>query len=107
MNELTANLNEAVRRIVEQFQPEKVILFGSHARGEADERSDFDLVVLCNDFTDRWNHSLRIGRSLYGLRFPCDILVLSPDEFEAEKTMPGSVVVSAAQEGRVLYECAA
>ena len=40
-------INEAVRRLSERFRPERIILFGSYARGKADDKSDLDLLVIC------------------------------------------------------------
>ena len=102
-----AILNEATRRIVEQFHPVKVILFGSHARGEADERSDIDLIVLCETFDDRSELTTAMHRAMWGLKLPCDILVFTPQEYEHEQRFPGSVARYAAREAKVLYDRAA
>lgn len=99
--------SEATRRIVEQFHPVKVILFGSHARGEADERSDIDLIVLCESFTDRYELEARMYAAMRGIPYPVDLIVFTPEEFEVERTMVGTVACPAAREGKVVYERAA
>ena len=100
-------LNEATRRLIEQFDPLRIIIFGSHARGTADDRSDVDLIVLCDGFTDRWQIAMEMNRSLWGLKLPCDILVFTPQEYEKEQQYCGTVARYAAREGKVLYERAA
>jgi uncharacterized protein len=101
-----ATIQEAVRRIAEQFRPAKVILFGSWARHEADEQSDVDLIVVVDEVKDHLALATQMGKPLRGLKMPCDIVVLSVEEFEQERKLPGLVRV-AEREGRVVYERAA
>lgn len=102
-------LQEATRRLVERFHPVRIILFGSQARGTADDRSDVDLLVIAEvpPSSDRAELWLAMDRSLWGLRLPRDIVVLTPAEFERDRRIPGRVAHPAALEGRVLYERAA
>lgn len=100
-------LQEATRRLVERFKPKQVILFGSHARGTADERSDVDLLVICPIRGDRSELMLAMDRALKGLRLARDIVVLSPDEFDRDRCIPGTVARPAWLEGKVLYDSAA
>ncbi|MDW7712491.1 MAG: nucleotidyltransferase domain-containing protein [Deferrisomatales bacterium] len=97
-------LNKTVARLVEQFHPERVILFGSQARGTADSRSDVDLLVVCRDPGDRRALMTAMDRSLRGLPVATDIIVMTPDEFETDRRIPGTLARPAAREGRVLYE---
>jgi len=104
-----ATLNEATRRLVERFHPAAVILFGSQARGTADDRSDVDLLVVCplkpgEDRVDVW---LRMERSLWGLRLGRDIVLMTPEEYERLRRRPGTVAAYAHEEGKVLYASAA
>lgn len=99
-------LSEAVRRLVEGFSPQKVILFGSQARGTADPRSDTDLLVVCPIPGDRAQLALAMDRTLRGLRLARDIIVLSPEEYERDRLIPGTIARPASLEGRLLYECA-
>jgi predicted nucleotidyltransferase len=100
-------LTEATRRLVEQFRPLRIILFGSHARGTADARSDVDLLVICRPSVPRAALALAMDRALRGLRLPRDIVVLTPEEFERDRRIPGTVARPASLEGRVLYDSAA
>jgi uncharacterized protein len=101
-------LNEITRRLVDKFHPEAVILFGSQARGTADDRSDVDLLVLRCLRSDEERSSvwLEMERSLWGLRIGRDIVLMTPEEFEGLRNMPGSVAAYASSEGRVLYAAA-
>ena len=100
----TAILNSVRDRLVAGFHPERIILFGSQARQEADARSDLDLLVVCPFDGSRRALMLQMDRSLKGLGIARDILLLRPEEFERDKAIPGTVGRPASQEGIVLYE---
>ena len=97
-------LAEATQRLVAQFQPERIILFGSQARGTADARSDVDLLVVCPFAGSRRPLMAAMDRALRGLPIATDIVVLTPEEFAESAEIPGTVARPAAREGRVLYE---
>ena len=102
-----ATLRIATERLVAQFQPKRVILFGSQARGAADARSDVDLLVVCSLDTSRGSRrALRVAmdRALRGLDMATDIIVLTPEEFDRDRHIPGTVARPAWREGIVLYE---
>ncbi|MBI4313221.1 MAG: nucleotidyltransferase domain-containing protein [Candidatus Omnitrophica bacterium] len=96
-----------VRRIVEQFHPEKIILFGSHARGTAGPDSDVDLLVVMNVQGSRRQKATEIDISLADREIPLDLLVVTPEQFNRDRDMIGTVIRPAAREGKVLYERAA
>lgn len=94
-------LREIVRRIVEAVAPEKIILFGSAARGEMGPDSDIDLLVVAKgDHRDTWR---TINRSLRGTRVPEDIVVVEPDHLDRYKDRIGLIFRPALREGRVIY----
>ncbi len=97
-------IQEAARRIAEKFKPERIILFGSQAKGTADERSDIDLLVICRLTGRRRMVATEIDRSLRGLRIARDIVVLTPEEYERDKLIPGTIARPAFLEGTLLYE---
>jgi predicted nucleotidyltransferase len=97
-------LEEATRRLVERFHPQRIILFGSQARGMADDRSDVDLLVICPIRGRRRDLAFEMDRALVGLDLARDIVVLSPEEFEEDKEIPGTIARPAWLEGRVLYD---
>jgi predicted nucleotidyltransferase len=96
-------LNDAVNRLVAAAHPLKVILFGSHARGDADDHSDVDLLVIAVTVSDRYEEMVRLNRVLKGLLMPVDLLVVSEQEFEQRSATPGTVEHTARREGQVLY----
>ena len=100
-------LQEAAQRLVESFKPTRIILFGSQARGTADERSDVDLLVICPVSGSRRSLMVAMDRALKGLRIARDIVVLTPEEFERDRQIPGTVARPASLEGKVLYDSAA
>jgi len=98
-------LAEAIERLVSQFHPDQVILFGSQARRDADDRSDVDILVVCPIKGSRRALMVAMDRALRGLALARDIIVLTPEEFERDRHIPGTVARPAWLEGRVLYEC--
>jgi len=80
MNLVEATVERAGRALVEATAtPTKVILFGSRARGDADERSDFDFLVIEREVDDRFREMVRLGRILGRLLIPADVVVVSQD----------------------------
>lgn len=105
----TANSSESkeirqmVRRIVSEFAPERIILFGSHARGDAGPDSDVDLLVVMPVEGSSREKAVEIGVALHDIRIPKDIVVTTPEAFESRKEIVGTIERPAAREGRVLY----
>jgi predicted nucleotidyltransferase len=97
-------LNEVKHRLVDRFHPDKIILFGSQARGTADDRSDVDILVVCEASDGRRSLTLAMDRALWGLRLARDIVVLTPEEYERDRQIPGTIARPAWLEGRILYE---
>jgi predicted nucleotidyltransferase len=101
-------IDEMVRRIAERFAPDRIILFGSHARGDAREDSDVDLLVL---FPEVDNPHARAAE-LYAALIDCsalatDIVVSTTARFERYRNVVNTVYWPAAREGRIVYERAA
>ena len=97
-------LSQVKDRLVNGFHPEKIILFGSQARGTADDRSDVDILVVCSFEGKRRHLMLEMDRALRGLRLARDIMILTPEEFELDCHIPGTIARPAWKEGKVLYE---
>ncbi|MCL5104143.1 MAG: nucleotidyltransferase domain-containing protein [Armatimonadetes bacterium] len=97
-------LRSAVQRLAEGFHPEKIILFGSQARGTADAHSDVDLLVICPISGSRRKLMVEMDRALRGLGIARDIMVLTPEEYERDRAIVGTVARPASIEGKVLYE---
>jgi uncharacterized protein len=96
-------LAEVVRRVVEVADPDRIILFGSAARGQAGPDSDLDLLVVKSGVAHRRHLAQRIYRRLIGLEVPVDILVVTPEDIEAFKDEVGTIIGPALLEGREVY----
>ena len=93
----------AVERLVATARPKRIILFGSRARGDADVRSDVDLMVIKAHIVNRHEELVELDRALAGLTIPVDILLVSEAEFEERSAQAGTVERAAQREGWVLY----
>jgi predicted nucleotidyltransferase len=93
-----------VARIVERFVPLRVVLFGSHARGEANAGSDIDLLVVFPQVEDRRRLTVEIMNALADLPASKDVLVATPEEVIRARNLVGSALRSALKEGKILYE---
>lgn len=91
------------RIVVKRFAPEKVILFGSHARGEAGPDSDVDLLIVMQPKGRKSAQELEIRKALRAFRVPKDLVVTTPEDFAWRSKVPGTIERPAALEGRVLY----
>lgn len=97
-------LEEIVRRIVEIARPDKIILFGSRARGEARPESDLDLLVIVDSPAPRYRRSAPLYGVSSDILLPMDIVVYSPEEAEEWRAVPQAFVTTAIREGVVVYE---
>ncbi len=92
-----------VDRIAKRFQPSRVVLFGSRARGAAGQWSDVDLLVVMPDGTDRRQAAAEMHLLLGDLPLPKDIVVTTPDEIARRGQIVGTVLRSALREGKVVH----
>ena len=103
-----ALLDQMVQAIVEEVDPEQVILFGSHARGDQRDDSDVDLVVVeaepFGETRSRRMEAVRLWKALSAFIVPKDILLYSSDEVDFWRGSPTHVLGRALREGRTLYE---
>jgi predicted nucleotidyltransferase len=104
-----AKLNEVITESLSRIaNPQQLILFGSQARGTANQDSDVDLLVIASK--DRWKTSSRLNeisrlrRALPRIGFPVDILLFTPSEVEHWRNAQNHVVYEALHHGVVLYE---
>jgi len=98
------SLKQATYRLVEKFKPQRIILFGSHARGNADKRSDVDILVVASFKGKRRSVMVAMDRALRGIGFARDIILLTPEEYDRDREIPGTIARPASQQGKVLYE---
>jgi HEPN domain-containing protein/predicted nucleotidyltransferase len=101
-----AQIDCMAKRIAKKFHPEKIILFGSHARGDAGPESDVDLLVVMPLDGCGSDKALEIREALDDMVVPKDIIVTSPEDFAWRKEIVGTIEWPATHEGKVLYESA-
>ena len=97
-------IHDMVDRIVAHCGPEQVILFGSHARGAADEHSDVDLLVVMPNGTHRRLAASGLYALLAGSGVAKDIVVATAGDIERRDETVGTILSPAIREGRVLYD---
>ncbi|MBN1973711.1 MAG: nucleotidyltransferase domain-containing protein [Sedimentisphaerales bacterium] len=96
-------IQQMVKRIVKQFKPEKIILFGSHARGQAGVDSDIDLLVIMPVSGSKREKAIEVAVTLHDIPVAKDILVSTPDDYQWRKEIVGTIERPAALEGKLLY----
>lgn len=99
-------IDEAVRRIVDEVHPLRIIVFGSAARGDARPDSDLDLLVVMPDGTDRLQIAYRLHHRLRKLGCAKDIVVALESDVEALRDNPTMIIHAAFTEGKVVYDAA-
>ena len=96
-------IDEMVRCIAERFDPDQIILFGSHARGTARHDSDVDLLVVMPITGSKRETRIAIRCALHDIHVAKDIIVATPDEIERYRNVVGTIIRPALREGKVLY----
>ena len=100
----SALIDRITRTIVERFRPKRIVLFGSHARGDADPESDLDLFVEMESTKKPPERVMEVSK-VFGLRdWPMDLFVYTPEEVERFRGVIGTLVSIVEAEGKVLYE---
>jgi predicted nucleotidyltransferase len=100
-----ATIELAGRALIEATEgPARVILFGSRARGDGDDRSDFDFLVIKRDVDDRFGEMARLGRILGRLLIPADVVVVSEQHARKWESVKGTMIHEAMSEGRIIAE---
>lgn len=100
-------IRDIVKAVVEASDPERIVLFGSAARGEAGPDSDVDLLVVEKESSfkgGRRSESSKIRKALRRFPVPIDILLFTPEEVEKWKDATNHIIARSLREGRVLYD---
>jgi len=97
-------INTVVRKIVDEFNPEKVILFGSYAYGKPTIDSDVDMLVIMASDERPAVRTTRVIKAVHGKTFPMDLLVRTPAEIEHRLAIGDFFVEEIVGMGKVLYE---
>lgn len=95
-------IDRIVRLVVEAAHPEKIILFGSHARGEGSSKSDIDLLVIKSN-VQRRRLAMDLYEALADIGLAIDLIVATPEDIEQYGQNPALIYEPALREGKVLY----
>jgi predicted nucleotidyltransferase len=102
-----AILDAARRLAAAASSPAQVIVVGSYARGDADEDSDLDLLVVEREVHDKADEYMRLHRAVGSIGVGGDVVILSRDDFDRRSQVPGTLPYWAQKEGRVLHDTGA
>lgn len=97
-------IKKIAERLAKASNAEKVILFGSHARGDAGEHSDVDYLIIAESQLPRFKRSRSLYKLFQPYPFAMDIIVYTPSEIERGKQSRLSFITTVLKEGKVLYE---
>lgn len=104
--ETTVDLEKLVDSIVSDYKPEKVVLFGSHVTGTSSKDSDIDLLIIKKTnrrFVDRVVELMKMVRTRFGIKYPVEPLVYTPEEWEHAKKINSIFTRTVLAKGMVLY----
>lgn len=96
-------IRKMVIRIARRFKPDKIVLFGSHARGTGGPDSDVDLLVIMPVTGTKRETQVNIRCAVHDIPIAKDIIVATPQEVEKQRQVIGTLIRPALKEGRLLY----
>jgi predicted nucleotidyltransferase len=102
--DIESYLKNIVDKIINNFNPDKIILFGSYAYGHPNVDSDVDIMIVMDTDEKPHKRAVSVRKVLKGIGIPKDIIVKTPEEFERFKDIVGTIVYPAAHKGRIIYE---
>jgi len=100
---MSRTVDEIVRRVVESASPDRIILFGSAARGAIGPHSDIDLLVIKSGVPHRRKLAQQIHLTMFGIGMPVDIVVATPEDVGDAQNVAGSILATALEEGIQVY----
>lgn len=100
--DIDEKLNGVIDKIAKEFQPEKIILFGSYAWGRPTENSDVDLFIV-KDTDNTRETSRKISRAIFPRPFPLDVIVYTPEQVEKRKAINDFFISDILNKGKVIY----
>ena len=101
--------HEQIRLLIQPMlaalaMPAKVVVFGSYGRGDADQGSDVDLLVLAQDLSDKSNLYLKLKSAIGRVGIGVDLVLMTVADFEKRVQVPGTLAYWASKEGQVYYD---
>jgi len=96
-------IKKVTEKIVREYKPEKIILFGSHAWGKPNADSDVDLFVMKRTNDSVIERHKKVGRLLFGSGFPVDVLIYTPSQVEKRLQMGDFFLRNIMSKGKLLY----
>ena len=102
--DIESYLKNIVDKIINNFNPDKIIIFGSYAYGHPTVDSDMDIMIVMDTDEKPHKRAVSVRKVLKGIGIPKDIIVKTPEEFERFKDIVGTIVYPAAHKGRIIYE---
>ena len=97
-------INDIVKRIALNYNPDKIILFGSYANGTYSENSDLDFILVKETNAPKHKRGIEVRRLFYGFTIPMDFKIYTTSEFNSELSNQFSFLSSAIKESKILYE---
>ena len=97
-------ISDIVNKIAKNYDPDKIILFGSYATGTANDDSDLDFIIVKNTDKPKHKRGREVRRFLLGAMIPIDLKIYTPNEFENEMNFSLSFLNSAMKNSIVIYE---
>lgn len=97
-------LDQIIDKILQVITPDKIILFGSQARGDAKKDSDYDILIIKDSIEDQRTTLRNLYRQMIGLEVGIDIILKTSKDVEKSKSMFVSVTKEALNEGIIIYE---
>jgi len=100
----TDKISDIVKKIVSEYNPDKIILFGSYATGNPNEDSDLDLFVIKETDLPRPQRTVQVRKMIYGSMVPIDLIVYTPKEIDESRNNRFGFVYEVLNTGKILYE---
>ncbi len=97
-------IDDIVNKIAQNYDPEKIFLFGSYANGHPNDESDLDFIIIKDTDKPRHKRGREVRRFLIGSMVPIDLKVYTPSEFDSEQKLRYSFLSSIIEGTKLLYE---
>lgn len=101
---MTSTLRHLVDILIREVEPDRIILFGSRASGDNEERSDYDICIIKTGVVHRRQLARQIYRLLYDFDVPVDVIVETPERFDHLKNNRFLIYQEIAKHGQVIYD---